>query len=62
MTPREELVTVGPEDLVTDALTKITQSDVNQLPVLQGDQLEGLVSRRDILLWLRTHGEEEFNG
>lgn len=58
MTPREELITVAADEPAIKAFEKLTGSDVNQLPVLKQDQAVGLVSRRDILLWLQAHGEK----
>ncbi len=59
MTPRESLQTVVPQDKAIDALQKITARDVNQLPVVTDGKLEGIISRRDILLWLQSHSKGE---
>lgn len=57
MTPRAELETVAGNDRAVDALQKITGRDVNQLPVIDGGKLVGLINRRDILLWLQAHSD-----
>ena len=53
MTPKRQLVSVSPDEEADDALTKLTQRDVRQLPVLQNGQLIGLLRRRDIIKWFR---------
>lgn len=60
MTPAESLVTVPPDEDAAEALNKLSQRDVNQLPVMREGQLVGLMRRRDIVKWLqiqsRTNG------
>jgi CBS domain-containing protein len=53
MTPRNRLVTVEAADDAADAMTSLMQRDVNQLPVVEGGQLVGLLRREDIIRWLR---------
>jgi len=57
MTPTEQLVSVSPGDDVAEALDKLTQNDVRQLPVVRGGELVGLLRRRDIIKWLQLHSE-----
>ena len=57
MTPLSELVTTTPQEDATDALNKLSDRDVRQLPVMQNGQLVGLLRRRDIVKWLRLHAE-----
>ena len=57
MTPKEDLVTVAPDDDAGDALMSLAQMDVRQLPVLRDRQVVGLVRRRDIVKWLQLHSE-----
>lgn len=59
MSPYKDLDMVRPIDTVSDALGKITKSDVGQVPVVEGKKLLGMLSRQDILLWvaLRTKTE-----
>jgi Zn-dependent protease/CBS domain-containing protein len=52
MTPREQLVTVGPDTPAIDALQQLARSDVNQLPVVQAGRVAGLVRRSDLMRWL----------
>lgn len=49
MTPVERLHTVSPGDDVTHLLQVMGQFDVNQVPVVDGRRLVGIVSRGDIL-------------
>ncbi len=58
MTPANELVLVSPQEEATDALEKLVHRDVNQMPVVQGSRLVGMLARRDILRWLQLHSEE----
>lgn len=53
MTPVENLVWVSPDDDAARALDKLSQRDVNQLPVLQDGALVGLLRRQDIMRWLQ---------
>lgn len=52
MTPVEKLWIVSPDENVNNALNILARHDVNQLPVIRDGKLLGLLSRRDILLWL----------
>ncbi len=58
MTPYKELDTSRPSDTVSDALGKITKSDVGQVPVVKDNNLLGMLSRRDILLWLTLKSKD----
>jgi len=55
MTPRDRLVVATPADDVPSALRKLTALDVDQLPVLEGEVLAGMLSARDIARWLELH-------
>jgi CBS domain-containing protein len=52
MTPASKLVVTDPNEDAADALDKLAQSDVNQLPVVRDGKLIGLLRQRDILTWL----------
>jgi Zn-dependent protease/CBS domain-containing protein len=53
MTPARELSVVSPDDSAASALAKLSQRDVEQLPVVdEAGRLAGLIRRRDILRWL----------
>jgi len=59
MTPREQVTPVQPDQDAAEALAILTRKDVNQLPVIEGDRLRGLLRREDILRWLSVYGDEE---
>lgn len=56
MTPASDLVTLSPSEEADDALHKLQQRDVRQLPVLEDGRLTGMLRRRDILRWLQLQG------
>lgn len=58
MTPRARLITVSPRDSASDAMAQLAKNDVNQLPVLEGERLVGLLRREDVLKWLWLAGGE----
>jgi Zn-dependent protease len=52
MTPARELGVLAPEAHADRALEDLARLDVDQLPVLHGSHLEGMVRRRDLLRWI----------
>lgn len=54
MTPRERLRVATPGQDLESALKELTGHDINQLPVLDGDQLSGMLSRDAILRYLQV--------
>ena len=57
MTPRDKLITIGPDDPAQKALTALSEHNIRQLVVLDNGQLFGLVRRRDIVRYLQLHAE-----
>jgi len=53
---QRDTVVVGPEDLLTTAYQRMKLYDVSQLPVMDGDQLVGIVDESDVLL--HVYGDE----
>jgi Zn-dependent protease/predicted transcriptional regulator len=53
MTSVDNVVSVAPDDDAADALARLMQRDVRQLPVVAGSRLQGLLRRRDIIRWLQ---------
>lgn len=49
MTPRDCLITVGPQDTVEDCLNLITNKRIRHLPVLDGGKLLGVLSIGDLV-------------
>jgi len=58
MTPAEELTSVTPQTDAAEALDKLQQRDVRQLPVVSEGHLVGMVRRRDIVRWLQLQSPE----
>jgi CBS domain-containing protein len=52
MTAAPEVAVVSASDAASAALQKLAQRDVQQLPVVDGDRLVGLLRRGDVLRWL----------
>lgn len=57
MTPADQLTVVTPDEDAAEALNKLVQRDVRQLPVLRDGELVGLLRRRDIIKWLQLHAQ-----
>lgn len=55
MVPREKLHTISPQQDLNDVLPLITAQDVNQLPVLDNNQLVGVLTRDAILRYIEIH-------
>lgn len=58
MTPREHLVISSPDEESDEALNKLQKGDHRQLPVLQQEELVGLLRRRDIMRWLQLQSDD----
>jgi CBS domain-containing protein len=52
MTPSKNLEVVAPEANVSDAFDRLQNQDIHQLLVMHGNQIVGLLRRKDILRWL----------
>jgi CBS domain-containing protein len=57
MRPLDRTRTVGPNTPVTEALEVMASQDLNQLPVVSGGNLAGLISRSHILQLIQTRAE-----
>jgi Zn-dependent protease/CBS domain-containing protein len=57
MTPREKLHVVAPEDDLTQALEVMASQDVHQLPVIDGRDFLGFVTRADVLRLIQIRSE-----
>jgi Zn-dependent protease/predicted transcriptional regulator len=55
MTPASELTVAAPGEQTSEALQKLSARDVEQIPVVEGGRLRGVLRRRDILRWLEIH-------
>ncbi len=59
MTPATKLHTVTPEESITKVLQLMTLHDVNQLPVMHGRDLVGLVTRGDVMRFIEVRKDLE---
>jgi len=57
MVPLARLRTTGPDRPLLEALEAMNESRVNQLPVVEGSTIRGLVTREDLLRRLSVHLE-----
>jgi Zn-dependent protease/predicted transcriptional regulator len=55
MTTADKLDVVSPKDDVSEALTKLSNRDFRQMPVVDNGHLVGMLRRRDIIRWLQVH-------
>jgi len=53
MTPRSDLEVANPNKEISEALRKLSERDVRQVPVIEGGRLVGLLRRQDIIRWLQ---------
>lgn len=54
MLPLEELKRIGPATELWAALQLMDRDGVNQLPVMTASQVVGMLSREDVVTYLRT--------
>jgi len=57
MTPREQLYTIASEDELMSALELMAANDVNQLPVIDGFDFSGFVTRADVIRRIQVKAE-----
>ena len=57
MRPLDQLHTVTPATPVMEALETMGRDDVNQLPVVSGSHLDGVITRANVLQFLQTRTE-----
>lgn len=57
MRPLEDLQSVTPDTPLATALESMSRHDLNQLPVVSNNHLEGVLSRTQIVSYLQTHAE-----
>jgi CBS domain-containing protein len=57
MTPREKLEAVAPDADGNQVLAKLASGKINQVPVVQGNEIKGLVCRNDILDFIHLRSE-----
>ena len=57
MKPLNQLHTITPESSILKALETMGPDNLNQLPVVQNDAFEGVISRAQIVQLLKTRAE-----
>ncbi|MHB0856813.1 MAG: site-2 protease family protein [Anaerolineae bacterium] len=57
MTPLTDLVVAAPDEDAAEAMDRLVQRDVRQLPVLEQGSLIGLLRRRDLMRYLQLQGD-----
>jgi Zn-dependent protease/predicted transcriptional regulator len=57
MRPLDQVHTVTPSTPIMEALETMGRDDVNQLPVVTGHHLDGIVTRANVLQFLQTRAE-----
>lgn len=57
MTPKSAVVSVPSTENAARALELIRKEEIRQLPVVEGENLVGLLRRRDIVQWLQLQAE-----
>jgi CBS domain-containing protein len=62
MTPLYRLRTLRPDQPAVEALRALNEQGVDQIPIVDGDELVGLVRRRELLKWLDLRGTEKQQG
>jgi CBS domain-containing protein len=53
-----EVATVRAEQSVAEAVAILGERRIGALPVVEGDRIAGIMSERDVIYCLRTHGAE----
>jgi Zn-dependent protease len=57
MTPSQKLIVIAPDEDATDALFRLQDQNIRQLPVVTGDRIVGLLRRKDIIRWLQFQSQ-----
>ena len=53
-----EVVSVETGSLVKDAISKLARHRIGALPIMAGEEARGILSERDIIYCLESHGRE----
>ncbi len=61
MTPRDAIHVASPEQDVYEAMNELGRYDLAQLPVLEGEQLLGMLRRNDIARWITLQTRSNAN-
>ena len=53
-----EVATIGADARVTDVVAILGERKIGALPVVEGDEVVGIISERDVFYCLKDHGPE----
>ena len=53
-----EVATIGATDRLTQVVDRLAERRIGALPVVDGDRILGIISERDVIYCLRSHGPE----
>jgi len=53
-----EVTTIGPDERMSDVVAKLGEKRIGALPVMEGGEVVGIISERDVIYCLRDHGAE----
>ena len=57
-TKGSDVETIGANERLSDAVARLGERRIGALPVVDGDDIAGIISERDIIYCLRDHGAE----
>ena len=57
MTPLDKTKSVKPNDPLTTTMQILNDDDLNQLPVMEGNSIVGLIARDNLLSFIHTRAE-----
>ena len=57
MTPSKNMIVIAPEEEASDAFQRLESEDIRQLPVVHGNNIVGLLRRKDIVRWLQLQSQ-----
>jgi len=57
MTPSKKMIVIAPEEEASDAFQRLQSENIRQLPVIYGNQIVGLLRRKDIVRWLQLQSQ-----
>jgi Zn-dependent protease/CBS domain-containing protein len=54
MTPIDRVTTLSPDEDLAEAIPKLAQGELDQLPVVRGGRVEGILRRSDVMRWMEV--------
>ena len=53
-----DVATIGPDATLSDAIASLGEKRIGALPVVEGGQVRGIISERDVIYCLKDHGAQ----